>query len=409
MVRLWSVRSALTLGRSSHDLIHVVRLGYRTYSTGWGRGRSGVASSACSFGTVWRMAGKRPDSTQEASGPRRLVVMAGVVPLCAAAAFGIATLVNGGPPFGDPQQSSTPVAVTTTPTTRPSTSARAEEAQPTATSDPIPEETRPTATSVPKPVRTGELLVADDGGVFTQVQGVFAGSLTNLPHRGRAVGIALTPSGGGYWIAASDGGVYAFGDARFYGSGASRASAVDQEIVGIAATPRGDGYWLLGKWGRIYSFGNAEQLGHYDPGSDRVAWPFTGISPTPDGGGYWIVNQDGAVYAFGNAQFYGRWRTPHTARSAFVIGIAATASGLGYWLLLTDGGVLSYGDASFHGSAVSLVAGYATAVSATLDGEGYIVTDVCGNVSRFHRAMGVTQGQSDVGCGSARVVGIAAL
>ena len=32
------------------------------------------------------------------------------------------------------------------------------------------------------------------------------------------VGMATTPDGGGYWLVASDGGVFTFGDAGFYGS-----------------------------------------------------------------------------------------------------------------------------------------------------------------------------------------------
>ena len=32
------------------------------------------------------------------------------------------------------------------------------------------------------------------------------------------VGMAATPDGGGYWEVASDGGVFAFGDAGYYGS-----------------------------------------------------------------------------------------------------------------------------------------------------------------------------------------------
>jgi hypothetical protein len=35
------------------------------------------------------------------------------------------------------------------------------------------------------------------------------------------VGIAATPDGGGYWEVASDGGIFAFGDAPFQGSGRS--------------------------------------------------------------------------------------------------------------------------------------------------------------------------------------------
>ena len=35
------------------------------------------------------------------------------------------------------------------------------------------------------------------------------------------VGMAATPTGNGYWLAASDGGIFSFGDARFFGSAAS--------------------------------------------------------------------------------------------------------------------------------------------------------------------------------------------
>jgi hypothetical protein len=33
------------------------------------------------------------------------------------------------------------------------------------------------------------------------------------------VGMAATADGGGYWLVAADGGVFAFGDARFFGAG----------------------------------------------------------------------------------------------------------------------------------------------------------------------------------------------
>ena len=32
------------------------------------------------------------------------------------------------------------------------------------------------------------------------------------------VGMAATPDGDGYWLVASDGGIFSFGDAAFYGS-----------------------------------------------------------------------------------------------------------------------------------------------------------------------------------------------
>ena len=46
------------------------------------------------------------------------------------------------------------------------------------------------------------------------------------------VGIAATPDGMGYWEVASDGGLFAFGDAHFYGS--MGAKPLNKPIVGIA-------------------------------------------------------------------------------------------------------------------------------------------------------------------------------
>ncbi|HVM02004.1 MAG TPA: hypothetical protein VM263_04975, partial [Acidimicrobiales bacterium] len=48
------------------------------------------------------------------------------------------------------------------------------------------------------------------------------------------VGVAAGPSYGGYWLAASDGGVFAFGDSPFLGStGALRLAS---PVVGIVPT-----------------------------------------------------------------------------------------------------------------------------------------------------------------------------
>ena len=44
--------------------------------------------------------------------------------------------------------------------------------------------------------------------------------------------MAATPDGGGYWFVASDGGVFAEGDAVFYGS--MGGQHLNQPIVGMA-------------------------------------------------------------------------------------------------------------------------------------------------------------------------------
>jgi hypothetical protein len=49
------------------------------------------------------------------------------------------------------------------------------------------------------------------------------------------VGMAPTADGNGYWLVASDGGVFGFGDATYEGSMGGEALA--GPIVGIVATP----------------------------------------------------------------------------------------------------------------------------------------------------------------------------
>ena len=71
--------------------------------------------------------------------------------------------------------------------------------------------------------------------------------------------LATTPSGDGYWVVGSDGGVFAYGDAEFHGS--MGGQSLNDPIVGITATPSGHGYWLLGQDGGIFAFGDAAFYG----------------------------------------------------------------------------------------------------------------------------------------------------
>ena len=47
------------------------------------------------------------------------------------------------------------------------------------------------------------------------------------------MGIAATPDNGGYWIAASDGGIFNYGDANFDGS--MGGQPLNKPVVGIAS------------------------------------------------------------------------------------------------------------------------------------------------------------------------------
>ena len=137
--------------------------------------------------------------------------------------------------------------------------------------------------------------------------------------------MAATPDGGGYWLVASDGGIFSFGDAAFHGSTGSQA--LNAPVVGMAATPDGGGYWLVASDGGIFSFGDAAF--HGSTGSLVLNAPVVGMAATRDGGGYWLVALDGGVFNFGDAPFDG---SALSAADAPAVGIAAagTAPGSGY-------------------------------------------------------------------------------
>ena len=118
-------------------------------------------------------------------------------------------------------------------------------------------------------------------------------------------------------------------------------------VAAIAATPSGRGYWLAGADGGIFAYGDAAFYG--SAGGTHLAQPIVGMAPTPDGKGYWLVAADGGIFTYGDAGFHGS--TGGVALSAPVVGMAPTQSGQGYWLAAADGGVFSFGDASFEGSA----------------------------------------------------------
>ena len=71
--------------------------------------------------------------------------------------------------------------------------------------------------------------------------------------------MAASPTGDGYWLVASDGGIFAFGDAAFFGStGAHAAEPPDRRDGGDRAA--GNGYWLVASDGGIFAFGDAAFL-----------------------------------------------------------------------------------------------------------------------------------------------------
>ena len=149
---------------------------------------------------------------------------------------------------------------------------------------------------------------------------------------------------GGYWLVASDGGIFNFGNAGFFGS--TGAQTLNKPVVGMDVTPNGNGYWLVASDGGIFNYGNAGFFG--STGAQTLNKPVVGIASTPDGKGYWLVASDGGIFNYGDAGFFGSAGALTLNKPA--VGISSTFDGNGYWLVASDGGIFNYGDAGFFGS-----------------------------------------------------------
>ena len=102
----------------------------------------------------------------------------------------------------------------------------------------------------------------------------------------------------------ADGGIFAFGDASFFGSmGASRLNA---PVMRMVPTASGGGYWLVASDGGIFAFGDAGFVGSI-PGvlapGQRLNQPITGM--VRYGNGYLMVAADGGIFSFSNQPFHG--------------------------------------------------------------------------------------------------------
>ena len=181
------------------------------------------------------------------------------------------------------------------------------------------------------------------------------------------VDIAATPSGNGYWLVATDGGIFSFGDARFLGS--TGGIRLNQPIVGIAATP--DRQRLLARRlrrrhlhlrRRRASTAPPAGCGSTDPSSasppHRPATatgsspptaassasatpastappagcgstdPSSASPPHPPASGYWLAASDGGIFAFGDARFSGS-----TGGMRLTSPITGIAGALARWVL----------------------------------------------------------------------------
>jgi ribosomal protein L24E len=198
----------------------------------------------------------------------------------------------------------------------------------------------------------GYWLVAADGTVYPFGNATNWGSPSIYPG---TVGMAGVRAGSGYFSVQANGWPFNSGYVNPYPPPAH----VNQPVVGIAVDPvaapgsfngpypyPGSGYWEVASDGGLFSFGSAHFYGSM--GAVPLTRPVVGMAANPQGGGYWMVASDGGIFAFGTAGFYGSTGAIRLNRP--VVGMAATPDGRGYWLVASDGGVFTFGDAHFYGS-----------------------------------------------------------
>jgi hypothetical protein len=237
-------------------------------------------------------------------------------------------------------------------------------------------------------IQPGYWLAASDGGVFSFGGAQFLGSVPGVLKPGQVlnspiVAMADTPDHGGYWLFAADGGVFAFGDAAFFGSipGVLQPGQVlNGPVVTAEATPDGGGYRMFAADGGVFDFGDAayegglpgENIFPTSPVAGATAYPFDALTAKPfpgaDNAGYWLVLANGGIYSFGNAP-----TNIGSGAGAFfgkVVALATTPDGEGYFMFLQNGPVAHFGDApglqSVQNPGAPIVFGQSTST-----GQGY--------------------------------------
>ncbi len=254
-----------------------------------------------------------------------------------------------------------------------------------------PPVTAPPVTAPPVTVKQaipdGYWLVGSDGGIFSFGSAAFFGSTGNLTLQRPVMGISPTADRQGYWLVGSDGGIFAFGDAGFYGSlpglGFAPAGSGGHALAApiVAAVPSTDdaGYFMVASDGGVFAFGDARFAGSC-PGIGGCSGAAVAVMPDATGNGYWLVTATGNVYAFGDAPFLGA----PPSRNVAVTSAVRTPDGGGYWVLYADGQLSAFGDAGQYGNPQGALGGdRATAVFATADGAGYWVATAAGGVYNY--------------------------
>jgi hypothetical protein len=114
------------------------------------------------------------------------------------------------------------------------------------------------------------------------------------------VGVAADPANGGYWFVTYKGEVYALHGAPYEGGAPGITNA-----VGMSPTIDGNGYRIAGSDGGVFAYGDAGFYGSLGGSSIANVSGILSTVPNASGGGYILVRSNGAVFFFGDAAYLG--------------------------------------------------------------------------------------------------------
>ena len=231
--------------------------------------------------------------------------------------------------------------------------------------------------------------LGEDGGRVVNIRLTFSGGVVDQTGNQFRIAFGLksdwfTPLNGrpagppGYHILNQAGGIYTFGNAKYFGNRIDRS--FPGPATGLADTADGQGYAILNNGGGLYTFGNAKYFGnlidHGFPG------PAVALSMTPTGKGYAILNRGGGIYTFGDAKYFGNLIDHGFPGPA--VSLSYTPSGNGYVILTASGALYTFGDAAYRGNLIDRgFPGPAVSVAHSRAGGGYYILTQSGALYSF--------------------------
>ncbi len=200
------------------------------------------------------------------------------------------------------------------------------------------------------------------------------------------VSMALAPGGDGYYIVRADGEVDAYGVPN-YGSVKAGSLGGGVTATGIAVDSRTGGYWVASSNGLVFAFHAPFRGEVHIPAGGWGQYPaVVGIAALADGRGYDVLRANGAVVSFGGVRYGSLASQLHYGATAPVVAVALAVDPLtdGYWIVASNGVV-----AGFHvpdrsrqhirgegGDGAAPI----VAMAALADGRGYDLVDASGHI-----------------------------